>query len=244
MGVLAGIHAVRHALEAGEPLQEVIIEKGKGHPRLNELIHLARKAGIHVSFLPRPALDRLAGGVVHQGVVAKVRSAKAPSFETWLESLDMQSGPLVLLLDSITDPHNLGACLRSAEAAGCCGVLLPSRRSAPMTAVAARAASGAAARLPVIYVGNLVRAIRRMQLRGFFVYGLAAEGSTPLFQADLSGSTGLVLGSEEKGLRRLVREACDDLIHIPMLGQVESLNVSVAAGVALFEAVRQRLNPK
>ncbi|MFQ5355571.1 MAG: 23S rRNA (guanosine(2251)-2'-O)-methyltransferase RlmB [Mariprofundaceae bacterium] len=240
--IIAGIHAVRHALQERQPVYELVIEQGKVQSRLDELIQIAKTAGAHISFLPRPDLDRLSEGVVHQGVVARLRVKPAPSFDTWLNSLDMQSNPLVLLLDSITDPHNLGACLRSADAAGCCGVIIPSDRSASLSPVAAKVASGALARLPVVYVNNLVRAMKQMQKQGFFIYGLAGEGEASLFQTNLLGRTGLVLGSEDKGLRRLVRDTCDVLVHIPMSGNVESLNVSVATGVALFEAVRQRLD--
>ncbi len=240
--VIAGIHAVRHALQERQPVHELVIEQGKSQPRLDELIQLAKTAGVRISFLPRSDLDRLTEGVVHQGVIAKLRAKPSPSFDAWLTSLDIHYNPLVLLLDSVTDPHNLGACLRSADAAGCCGVIVPSDRSASLSSVAAKAASGALARLPVVYVNNLVRAIKQMQKRGFFIYGLAGEGEASLFQTNLLGKTGLVLGSEDKGLRRLVRNTCDVLVHIPMSGKVESLNVSVATGVALFEAVRQRLD--
>jgi len=238
--IIVGIHAVKHALEASELLQEVIIEKEKRHPRIDELAHLARKAGVRVSFLARPALDRLATEAVHQGVVARLRAKAEPSFKEWLQALEMQQSSLVLVLDSVTDPHNLGACLRTAEAAGCAGVILPRDHSADLASpVVAKSASGAQIMLPTIHVPNLVRALEQMQKRGFFVYGLAGDASQSIYETDLTGKTAVVMGAEGRGLRRLVRESCDLLVHIPMLGKVESLNVSVATGVALFEVIRQ-----
>jgi 23S rRNA (guanosine2251-2'-O)-methyltransferase len=244
MNVLAGIHAVKHALEAGESVDELLIEKGKRHPRLNELIHLAKKGGIRFSFVPKEALARLSEGVPHQGVVAKLvvsGAVKQLSFAQWLEGLDMAAKPLVLLLDQVTDPHNLGACVRTAEAAGCAGVVVPKDHAADIhSPVVAKSACGALARLPVLTVTNLKRAIEQLQQQGFWVTGLAGEAEASVYEADLCGATAIVMGSEGAGMRRLVRETCDHLAAIPMPGQVESLNVSVATGVALFEAVRQR----
>jgi len=241
VSVLAGIHAVRHALETGNPVSEIIIEKGRAHPRINELIHLAKKQGIRVLFQPRQALERLSEGVPHQGVVAKVQSGKRLRFEDWLEGLDTGGDALVLLLDGVTDPRNLGACIRTAEAAGCNGVVIPKDHAADAgSPVVAKSACGALARLPVLTVTNLVRAMKQLQDRGLWLAGLAGEAKTPIYQAGLDGGIGLVMGAEGKGLRRLVRERCDQLLSIPMPGHIESLNVSVAAGVALFEAVRQR----
>ncbi|MCF7821154.1 MAG: 23S rRNA (guanosine(2251)-2'-O)-methyltransferase RlmB [Mariprofundaceae bacterium] len=246
--MIAGIHAVKHALEsgktdAGESVDELMIEKGKKHPRINELIHLAKKAGIRVSFVPRQALERQADGVPHQGVVACLVSDSVPrqSFNRWLESLDMGAKPLVLLLDQVTDPHNLGACIRTAEAAGCAGVVIPKDHAADLhSPVVAKSACGALSRVPVLQVTNLARSMKAMQEAGFWLCGLAGEADAELYTADLTGPIGLVMGSEGKGLRRLVREGCDQLLNIPMSGSVESLNVSVATGVSLFEAVRQR----
>jgi 23S rRNA (guanosine2251-2'-O)-methyltransferase len=247
--MIAGIHAVKHALEAGkaetgESVDELMIEKGKKHPRLNELIHLAKKAGIRFSFVPRQALERHAEGVPHQGVVARLVSGSLQklSFTEWLNALDMGESPLVLLLDQVTDPHNLGACVRTAEAAGCVGVVIPKDHAADVhSPVVAKSACGALARLPLLQVTNLVRSMKAMQEAGFWFCGLAGEAESDIYTADLQGPTGLVMGAEGKGLRRLVREQCDQLIRIPMSGSVESLNVSVATGVALFEVVRQRI---
>jgi len=241
MSILAGIHAVKHALESGDPIDEIIIEKGKKHPRINELIHLAKKQGIRVSFQPRQALNRLSEGVPHQGVIARIQSGKRVRFEDWLEELDMNGCVLVLLLDGVTDPHNLGACIRTAEAAGCNGVVIPKDHAADTESpVVAKSACGALSRLPVLTVTNLVRAMKQLQEKGVWLAGLAGEAEVSMYQAELDGNLGLVMGAEDKGMRRLVREQCDQLVSIPMPGYVESLNVSVATGVALFEIVRQR----
>ncbi|TLS65309.1 23S rRNA (guanosine(2251)-2'-O)-methyltransferase RlmB [Mariprofundus erugo] len=245
MAVLAGIHAVKHALDAGETIDELLIEKGKSHPRINELIHLAKKAGIRFTFVPKEALVRLAEGVPHQGVVAKVASAEsvAPvSFEMWLDAIDMDRAPLLLLLDQVTDPHNLGACIRTAEAAGCLGVIVMKDHAADVgSPVVAKAACGALSRLPLLRVTNMKRCIEQLQKKGFWTVGLAGEADTSIYDVALTGATAVVMGSEGAGLRRLVGETCDQLLRIPMPGSVESLNVSVATGVALFEVTRQRL---
>jgi len=240
---IAGIHAVKHALEAGERISELLIEKGKKHPRINELIHLAKKAGIRFSFVPKQALERHAEGVPHQGVVARLSGGEIQkrSFNEWLNDLDIDLNPLLLLLDQVTDPHNLGACIRTAEAAGCAGVVIPKDNAADLNSpVVAKSACGALARVPVLSVTNLVRSIEQLQEKGFWVCGLAGEAESSLYAIDLKGPMALVMGAEGSGLRRLVREKCDQLIKIPMPGNVESLNVSVASGVSLFEAVRQR----
>ena len=242
--MIAGIHAVKHALDAGESIDELMIEKGKKHPRLNELIHLAKKVGVRVSFVPKQALERHADGVPHQGVVARIASSSTvqkQSFDVWLKALDMGSAPLILLLDQVTDPHNLGACVRTAEAAGCAGVVIPKDNAADLNSpIVSKSACGALARLPVLSVTNLARAIEQLQEAGFWVCGLAGEAESNIYDVDLKGATALVMGAEGKGMRRLVREKCDQLLKIPMPGSVESLNVSVATGVSLFEVVRQR----
>ena len=243
MKVLAGIHAVKHALESGTALNELLIEKDKRHPRLNELIHLAKRAGVSVAFVPRAKLERLAEGVPHQGAVAMLSGGNEPaqSFDQWLETLEMDAKPLLLLLDQVTDPHNLGACLRTAEAAGCAAVVVPKDHSAdPHSPVVAKSACGALSRLPLFRVTNLKRAIEKLQQAGFWTVGLAGEAEASLYDLNMSGAVAVVMGSEGKGMRRLVREACDQLASIPMPGRVESLNVSVATGVALFEINRQR----
>ncbi|MDQ6966493.1 MAG: 23S rRNA (guanosine(2251)-2'-O)-methyltransferase RlmB, partial [Mariprofundaceae bacterium] len=175
-------------------------------------------------------------------VVARVSTAKKIGFGVWLESLDASESQLLLLLDGVTDPHNLGACVRSAEAAGCTAVIIPRDHAADVESpVASKAACGAISRLPVLTVTNLVRAMQQLQDNGLWLVGLAGEAESSIYQADLSGRLGVVMGAEGKGMRRLVREQCDSLLSIPMPGNVESLNVSVATGVSLFEVVRQRI---
>ena len=241
MSILAGIHAVKHALESGDGVAELIVEKGRKHPRLNELIHLAKKRGIRVSFQPRQALERLSEGVPHQGVAAKTAAHRQPAFADWLATLDVEDKPLVLLLDGVTDPHNLGACARTAEAAGCAGLVIPKDHAADIRSpAAAKSACGALSRLPVLSVTNLVRAMKQLQEAGFWLVGLAGEAETSIYDRDYDGALGVVMGAEGKGMRRLVRESCDELLSIPMPGSVESLNVSVATGVTLFEMVRGR----
>ncbi len=242
MNKIAGIHAVKHALDAGEAIDELVVLKGKTHPRLNELIHLARKAKVRVSFAPKEALERMADGVPHQGVVAKMAAKDAVSFKDWLREVAGQDEALVLLLDQVTDPHNLGACIRTAEASGCAGVVIPKDHTADLSSpVVSKSACGALARIPVLRVANLVRAMKDLQGAGFWMSGLAGEADTFIYDVGFSGKHALVMGAEGEGMRRLVRESCDQLVNIPMPGSVESLNVSVATGVALFEVVRQRL---
>jgi len=239
MGILAGIHAVKHALDSGEALDELLILKGKTHPRLNELVHLAKQASIRVSFVPREALERLAEGVPHQGVVAKEQPKGLVLFKDWLLKVKESDRALVLLLDQVTDPHNLGACIRTAEAAGCVGVIVPKDHAASLDSpVVAKSACGALSRLPVVRVTNLVRAMDELKSAGFWLSGLAGEAEASLYQTKFSGKNAIVMGAEGTGMRRLVRETCDQLLKIPMPGHVESLNVSVATGVALFEVVR------
>ncbi len=245
MSTIAGIHAVKHALDAGEGIDELVVLKGKTHPRLNELIHLARKAKVRVSFVPKEALERMADGVPHQGVVAKMTPKGAVNFKDWLREVEGQDEALVLILDQVTDPHNLGACIRTAEASGCSGVVIPKDHAADLSSpIVSKSACGALARIPVLRVTNLARTMKDLQQAGFWISGLAGEAETLIHDINFSGKNALVMGAEGEGMRRLVRESCDQLVKIPMPGKVESLNVSVATGVALFEVVRQGLNDK
>ncbi|MDQ7002914.1 MAG: 23S rRNA (guanosine(2251)-2'-O)-methyltransferase RlmB [Ghiorsea sp.] len=240
MNKIAGIHAVKHALDAGESIDELVVLKGKTHPRLNELIHLARKAKVRVSFAPKEALERMAEGVPHQGVVAKMAAKGAVNFKDWLQAVAEQDEALVLILDQVTDPHNLGACIRTAEASGCVGVIIPKDNAADLhSPIVSKSACGALSRIPVLRVTNLVRTMKDLQDAGFWISGLAGEAETLIHDINFSGKNALVMGAEGEGMRRLVRENCDQLVKIPMPGKVESLNVSVATGVALFEVVRQ-----
>jgi 23S rRNA (guanosine2251-2'-O)-methyltransferase len=241
--LISGLHSVRTALQRGvDAVEEVWIEERRRDQRIAEIRRLARQAGVPIRDAPRSELQRLVPGSNHQGVVARTRVAAALG-EGALEALigGLEQPPFLLILDGVQDPHNLGACLRSADAAGVNAVITPKDRAVGLTSTVAKVASGAADTLPFIQVTNLARTLRWLrEAVGLWLVGTAGEADVTLFQADLKGPLGLVMGGEEKGLRRLTREHCDLLVRIPMLGAVESLNVSVAAGVCLFEAVRQR----
>jgi 23S rRNA (guanosine2251-2'-O)-methyltransferase len=240
--LVCGVHAVLAALKTNpDHVEEIWISDTRGDKRMAAVQDAARTARVKIHKSPRPALDRLADGVKHQGVVARLRAApvqKERELESFLTHLP--SMPLLLVLDGVQDPHNLGACLRSADAAGAHAVIVPREHSAPLSAVARRAASGAAETIPVFQVVNLARTLRELKQAGLWLAGASQEADTDIFHADLRRPLAIVLGGEGKGLRRLTQEECDMLVRIPMTGTVDSLNVSVAAGVCLFEAVRQR----
>lgn len=244
---IAGINAVASAIEHdADNVREVLIEAGGRNPRLTEIEDNARRKDIDVRRVVQNALDGVAGGLRHQGVVARYAAAK-----TWdeheLPALveAAQGKALLLVLDGVQDPHNLGACLRSAAAAGVAAVVIPRDKAVQVNATVRKTSAGAADSVPVVRVTNLSRTLRDLQKLGVWLYGLVGEATTSLYALDLRGNVALVLGGEADGLRRLTREHCDQLVTIPMPGTasapgVESLNVSVAAGVVLFEAVRQR----
>jgi 23S rRNA (guanosine2251-2'-O)-methyltransferase len=237
-----GINSARGALKLGAgQVLELWLDRRRRDQRVAELAGLARKAGVPVRQLDRQQLDEAAGGANHQGVIAWVpASAARPAqdLDSLLAGLDHP--PLLLILDGVTDPHNLGACLRSADAAGADAVIAPKDKAAGLTPVAVKVASGAAESVPFIQVTNLARALDRLKDAGVWLIGTADTATDSLYDTDLRGPLGLVLGGEGSGLRRLTREHCDLLVRIPMRGRVESLNVSVAAGVCLYEALRQR----
>lgn len=239
---VVGLNAVASSIEHdAEHVREVLVEAGGKNARVTEIEENARRKGIDVRRVSTQALDGVAGGVRHQGVAARYAAAK-----TWDENelaglVEAAAGKaLLLVLDGVQDPHNLGACLRSAAAAGATAVVIPKDKSATVNATVRKTSAGAADRLPVVAVTNLSRCLRDLQKLGVWIYGLAGEAGTSLYAQDLRGNVALVLGGEADGLRRLTREHCDGLVKIPMPGEIESLNVSVAAGVTLFEAVRQR----
>jgi 23S rRNA (guanosine2251-2'-O)-methyltransferase len=233
MAILSGIHPVSEALKAKRPLDRVIIAQGAGGPRLQEVIDLARRAGVAVRFEPRASLDRLAGSSAHQGVVAMGAANK-------YADLDAVSGvQLVAVLDGIEDPHNLGAIVRTAHAAGAGAVVIPERRAASLTDVVAKAAAGALEYLPIARVTNINRALESLKEMGFWIYGLDERGTETYDRVQFSAPTAIVLGGEGKGLHDQVRKHCDALVRIPMSGKISSLNVSVAAGIVLFEWKRR-----
>lgn len=237
-----GFHTVA-GLVKREPgrVRTLWVDERRHDRRARELTQAAHDAGIKVTAVPRDALDRKCDGARHQGFVVEVQGAVARD-ETWLEQelAELGAAPLLLVLDGVTDPHNLGACLRSADAAGVAAVLAPRDRAAGLTAAVRRVASGAAESVPLIQVTNLERTLRGLAQRGLWIVGADSEASDSLYESDLSGPLALVLGAEDRGMRRLTRERCDHLVSIPMAGTVSSLNVSVAVGIVLFEAVRQR----
>ena len=236
MPILSGIHPVAEALKAGRPLERLLVAQGAGGPRLQEIIDLARRAEIPVRFEPRAALDRLAGSAAHQGVVA-LGAAKA-----YADLEDVAASRLVVALDGVEDPHNLGAIIRTAHAAGAGAVVIPERRAAGITDVVAKAAAGALEHLPIARVTNINRALEDLKKRGFWIYGLDERGSESYDEVEYATPTALVFGGEGAGLHDLVRRHCDALVRIPTAGKIASLNVSVAAGVVLFEWKR-RMGP-
>jgi len=240
--VAYGIHAVRVLLtRQPQRVRRVLLSGGRDAARLAEIRALAQSAGVQVGAADDALLDKLAEGGRHQGVLAEVLP-RASDPETQLEeALESAAGaPLLLVLDGVQDPHNLGACLRSADAAGVAAVIVPRDRAAGMTPVVRKVAAGAAETVPLVAVVNLARTLRQLKERGIWLVGTDDTADKTLFEANLEGPVALVMGSEGEGLRRLTRECCDLLVSIPMAGAVESLNVSVATGVVLFEAVRQR----
>jgi 23S rRNA (guanosine2251-2'-O)-methyltransferase len=232
--IIYGVHPVLEALRAGT-VRRLRVAARAGD-RLREVTELAAAAGIRVERVPPEAIDRLAHGVTHQGVVADVDSERSVG----LRELAEGPAPLILVLDGIEDPHNLGAILRTADAAGVSGVVVQTRRSALHAGTVAKTSAGALSHVRVAEVVNIARAIEELKQLGVWSVGLAGEADQAYDEVDLTGPIALVLGAEGTGLRRLVRETCDYLVKIPMKGHVGSLNVSVAAGIALFEAVRQR----
>jgi 23S rRNA (guanosine2251-2'-O)-methyltransferase len=241
--MIVGIHAVRTALKHGaQRIETLWFDSARKDRRLRQLLDEARAAGLRPRASDRKTLDSMTSGANHQGVVAHGEmptSLGESSLDDLLGALEVP--PFLLVLDGITDPHNLGACLRSADGAGVHAVITPRDRAGGLTPVVCKVASGAAETLPFVQVTNLARTLRYLQdVHRVFVVGAAGEADTSLFRADLTGPLALVLGAEGEGMRRLTRETCDQLVHLPMAGHVESLNVSVATGVCLYEALRQR----
>ena len=236
-----GVHAVSSLLEAApERIIRLYVLDGRDDHKLQAVLRRAEALDVSIARRDRKALDQLTDGAVHQGVVAECKPApqlREDDLETLLDRLD---APLLLVLDGITDPHNLGACLRTADAAGVHAVIAPKDRSAALNPTVRKVACGAAERVPFITVTNLARTLRLLKDRNVWVVGTAGEASDSIYQSKLTGALALVMGAEGEGMRRLTREHCDQLVHIPMFGTVSSLNVSVATGVCLFEAVRQR----
>ncbi len=238
-----GFHAVTALLRhRPEDVVELYIDRQRQDARMRSLLERAQLAGVRTVPVDTARLDAIAGGGRHQGVVAFVAAqARTRSLEEVLDALDPRRPALFLVLDGVQDPHNLGACLRVADGAGVDAVIAPKDRAAGLSAAAVKVASGAADTVPYVAVTNLARALHTLKAAGVWVVGAAGEAQKSLYECDLAGPVAWVLGAEGEGLRRLTRELCDELVRIPMLGAVESLNVSVAAGVCLYETVRRRL---
>src|SRR5438128_1224041 len=243
MDKLTGIHAVKEALEARRPIDRIAIAKGRQDTRVEEIEQLARKQGVPVRFEDRGQLDRLANSKDHQGVVALAAARAAASLEDILANANAGHGQLglIVLLDGVEDPHNLGAIIRTTLAAGAHGVVIPERRAAGLTDTVARASAGALAHLPVAKVTNLVRTMEELKDAGYWLVGLDEQGDKNYTEVDYTSPVGIVLGSEGQGLHELTGKRCDFVVSLPTTGPIKSLNVSVAAGVVLFEAIRQQV---
>lgn len=233
--VIAGVHPVREALRAGRQFDRVLIARGAGGPRLQEIIDLARDLSVTLHFEPREALDRASNGATHQGVVAFGAAHRYAELDQVLPSAQ-----LLVVLDGVEDPHNLGAIIRTAQAAGANAVIVPDRRAAGLTETVAKAAAGALEHLPVVRVGNINQTLEDLKKRNFWIYGLDERGGQLYSELEYSQPTVFVMGGEGHGLHELVKKHCDVLVRIPMAGAIGSLNVSVATGVVLFEWRRRQ----
>jgi 23S rRNA (guanosine2251-2'-O)-methyltransferase len=237
-----GLHSVQALLKsAPQRVLELFMVQGRNDQRLSKILSSAQSNDISCKIVDRKKLDDMVGDENHQGVVAICTPGETHDEKFLFDLIDSLNEPaFLLILDGVTDPHNLGACMRTAEAAGVHAVIMPKDKSAGLTPVARKVACGAAEVLPLVPVTNLARTLKKLQEKGIWLFGAAGEAETSVYQANLSGPIGILMGAEGDGLRRLTQETCDHLINIPMAGTVSSLNVSVATGVCLFEAVRQR----
>jgi 23S rRNA (guanosine2251-2'-O)-methyltransferase len=238
MNWVTGFHAVEEALASGRALDRVVVARGRHGERVEEVVRLAKSRGVPVRFEDRQQIDRATGTREHQGVAALAAAKAVMELADLLE--DKQGAGLLVLLDGVEDPHNLGAIVRTSLAAGAKGVVIPERRAAGLSDTVERASAGALAHLPVARVKNLVRAMEEMKEAGYWLVGLDEHAKKNYTEADLTGNVGIVVGREGEGLHELTRKRCDFLVSLPTNGPVKSLNVSVAAGVMLFEVVRQR----
>jgi 23S rRNA (guanosine2251-2'-O)-methyltransferase len=237
-----GVNPVTEALKAGRPIQRLLVaEQRKSDRDVQTILRLAREAGVEVRTVSRDALNREVPGATHQGVVVFASVKRYATLDDILRVPgEMKQAPLLLVLDGVEDPGNLGAILRTADAAGVHGVIIPERRAAGLTETVAKASAGAVEHVPVVKVVNIAATIDELKKAGIWVTGAEAEGTQVYWEADFVRPTALVLGGEDRGVRRLVREKCDFLVSLPLRGKINSLNVSVAAGVLLYEVLRQR----
>lgn len=238
---LYGLHALQAVIDnEPERLIEVLVLKGRDDERLINIVNQARRFGVSVQFCHRKVLDDKVNGEQHQGIVVRAKPAKTLDESDLDRLLETTASPLLLVLDGVTDPHNIGACLRTADAAGAHALIVPKDKSGGLTGTARKVACGAAEVVPFIQVTNLARTLKQLQEKGVWVVGTAGEAEQLIYDCKLAGPMALVMGAEGKGMRRLTRETCDELVKLPMAGSVSSLNVSVATGICLYEIVRQR----
>ena len=241
-GIIEGRNAVIEALRAGASIDKIFIQKGETDKTLGHIASTARAAGVVVVDADKRKLDFMSRTHAHQGVIALASVREYVSVEDILNiAREKGENPLIVVCDEISDPHNLGAIIRTAECAGAHGVVIPKRRSAGLTSIVGKTSAGAVSYVPVARVPNIPALLEQLQKEGVWVFGTAAEGTTTLYSADLKGPAAIVIGSEGEGMTRLVREKCDFLVSIPMRGKISSLNASAAAAILLYEAVRQRL---
>lgn len=241
-GLIEGRNAVIEALRAGTAIDKIYLAKGETDKTLGHIASRAREAGVVVVEADRRKLDAMSRTHSHQGVIALAAVREYVSVQSILDAAAAKGEPpLLVVCDEISDPHNLGAILRTAECAGAHGVIIPKRRSAGLTAIVGKTSAGAVSYMPVARVSNLPATLEELKKKGIWVYGTAAEGATSLYEADLKGPAAIVIGSEGSGMGRLVREKCDFLVSIPMKGHISSLNASAAAAILLYEAVRRRM---
>jgi 23S rRNA (guanosine2251-2'-O)-methyltransferase len=240
-GIIEGRNAVIEALRAGTTIDKIFIQKGETDKTLGHIASTARAAGVVVVDADKRKLDFMSRTHAHQGVIALTSVREYVSVEDILNiAREKGENPLIVVCDEISDPHNLGAIIRTAECAGAHGVVIPKRRSAGLTAIVAKTSAGAVSYMPVARVANIPSLLKDLKKQGIWVFGTAAEGTTRLYDADLKGPAAIVIGSEGDGMSRLVAENCDFLVSIPMRGRISSLNASAAAAILLYEAVRQR----
>ena len=239
--VVVGRNAVAEALKSGRAVNRLLVAEGDGQGSIREIVRLAKESGAIVETVARSKIEAAAKGFRHQGVLAYVSPVDYTPLDEIVEAARKKSdAPFLLLLDELEDPHNLGAILRTADAVGVDGVLIPRRRSCPLSATVAKTSAGAVEYVPVARIGNIAQTIKELKQEGFWIIGADMDGTVDYFDADLAGATVLVVGSEGRGISRLVRESCDILVRIPMLGKINSLNVSVAGAVLMYESLRQR----
>lgn len=236
---IVGRNAVKEALKAGRSIQRILVSEDKVKTGLSDIVGLAKSKGVEIRPTPIKQMNRYETDVPHQGVIAFVNAVEFKELGEVLQESNQET-PLLILTDGVEDPHNMGAIIRTAECVGATAVLIPKRHNAPINATVAKTSAGAVEQIPLVQVGNVAQTINQLQKQGFWVLGAHMEGDRTLYEADLTIPTVLVIGNEGKGISRVVKEACDFLVTIPMYGNLNSLNASVAAAILMYEAVRQR----